>query len=251
MDDPTSPPKPARVKRLRVVGLVALAFGIAWLGRTLVVRQAMAAASGWAELVAGLTRAPVHEQEEVFEPEDADGASDEPMRFDESTEPSPEGAPSSIRAGRSGWGAPRSVSARASSEQVLRWANAGVVPRGSPVPARGPCPAGIKLRGVGVYGLGLEDGDVLVRVEGVPVTDRSQVVSTVLAGRGRMKPTLDAVVVRPRTGCRLSIHVVLEQPYPTEEQLRRAMPPEAEEETERALTPPSPPLERGLSKAPR
>ncbi len=250
MVDPTSPPEPARAKRLRVVGLMALALGIALLGRTLVVRQAMAAASGWAELVARLARDPAHESEEVFEPEDADEAG-EPLRFEESTEPSPEGAGSAIRTGRTAWGAPRSVSARASAEQVLNWANAGVVPRGSPVPARGPCPAGIKLRGVGVYGLGLEDGDVLVRVEGVPVTDRSQVVSTVLAGRGRMKPTLDAVVVRPRTGCRLSIHVVLEQPYPTEEQLRRALPPETEEAEERALTPPPPPLERGLSKAPR
>ena len=135
----------------------------------------------------------------------------------------------------------------------MSWANAGAVPRGSRVPARGACPAGIKLSGVGVCGLGLEDGDLLVRVEGVPVSDRGQVVSAVLAGRGRMKPTLEAVVVRPRTGCRLSFRLVLEQPYPTEEQLRQALPPAPEdirEEPDQALTPAPPPLERAVSKAP-
>jgi hypothetical protein len=256
MDDPTSPPQPARALRLRAVGLVALALGTACLGRTLVVLGALAAASGWAEHLASLAIAPTQEPEDELEAEGSEEALAGPLRLDEAEElaaPSAEGT-SSSHTTRSTWGAPRSVSVRASAAQVLGWANAGVVPRGSPVPARGPCPAGIKLRGVGVYGLGLEDGDVLVRVEGVPVTDRSQVVSTVLGGRGRMKPTLDALVVRPRTGCRLSFQVVLEQPYPTEEQLRRALPPETEgasEGPDRALTPPALPLERALSNAPR
>ncbi len=251
MDEPSRPRAPS--KRVRVLGLVALALGTAWLGRALVVRVALAAATGLAAQLGGVGIAPERDPEAMPEVESAlDEESREGLDAEQPPDVASGEAPPQVS--QSAWGPRRTVEAYATAEQVLHWANAGVVPRGSRVAARGPCPAGIKLRGAGVYGLGIEDGDLLVSVEGVPVGDRSQVVSTVLAGRGRMKRTIEAVVMRPRTGCRTSVHVVLEQPYPTEEQLRRSLPPAGEDAgagAVGALTPPPPSLERAVSKAPQ
>jgi hypothetical protein len=102
---------------------------------------------------------------------------------------------------------------RLSAAQVLWFAEHGQVPRGVSVPARGDCPAGIRLRDVAGFGLGLSDGDLLVRVGGREVTDRGEVVSLVLAARGRQEKSVEALVLRPRTGCRVGYRVTVEQPY--------------------------------------
>ena len=54
------------------------------------------------------------------------------------------------------------------------------VPEGRPVPAKGARPAGIAIYGVGGYGVGLKDGDVLTAVEGRPVQAEGQVVGIVM-----------------------------------------------------------------------
>jgi hypothetical protein len=54
------------------------------------------------------------------------------------------------------------------------------IPAGRPVPAKGVRPAGIALFGVGGYGVGLKDGDVLTAVEGRSVEAEGQVVGIVM-----------------------------------------------------------------------
>jgi len=65
------------------------------------------------------------------------------------------------------------------AEVVARAVQSGVVPSGVPVPASGPRPAGITLQGVGGFGAGLRDGDVLTRIGGAPATSTAVVVSAV------------------------------------------------------------------------
>lgn len=120
-----------------------------------------------------------------------------------------------------------------SAAEVIAFADAGRVPRGASVPARGGCPAGIRLRDVSGYGLGVVDGDLLVQVNGMPVSERGEVVSAVLAARGRKEPAVEALVLRPRTGCRHGYRVSVAQPYPGEE-----------ESPDVGLPPPVPSLER-------
>ncbi|MDI1432158.1 hypothetical protein [Polyangium sorediatum] len=65
------------------------------------------------------------------------------------------------------------------AEIVARALQSGVVPSGVPVPARGPRPAGLALQGVGGFGAGLRDGDVLTRIGGAPATSVGVVVGVV------------------------------------------------------------------------
>ena len=74
---------------------------------------------------------------------------------------------------------------RIARKVVLRLANGGVRPSGIPVPAEGPRPAGLLLGGVSSLGVGLQDGDVLTTAGGVPALSESEVVSVVIAARGR------------------------------------------------------------------
>ncbi|MDI1445790.1 hypothetical protein [Polyangium sp. 6x1] len=67
------------------------------------------------------------------------------------------------------------------ADVVARAVQSGVVPSGVPVPASGPRPAGIALQGVGGYGAGLRDGDVLTRISGAPATSTSVVIGAVAA----------------------------------------------------------------------
>lgn len=55
------------------------------------------------------------------------------------------------------------------------------IPAARPVPATAARPAGIALFGVGGFGVGLRDGDVLTAVEGRPVQAEGQVVGVVMA----------------------------------------------------------------------
>ncbi len=191
------------------------------MGRALIVEGALWFASGWATWLSAhvVEHAPVVE---AAQDEDAGGALQEEGPEETESEPvagDPRGSEQRSSTPRRTQGPPHITTVRVGAERVLAWANAGVVPSGRAVSARGGCPEGIQLRGVEAFGLGLRDGDLLTRVEGVPVRERAQVVSAVLAARGRREATLDALVLRPRAGCRVGVHVVVEQPYPTEEQL--------------------------------
>jgi hypothetical protein len=109
---------------------------------------------------------------------------------------------------------PLPVSQHVSDEQVLGWASARVMPAGRTREAGFGLPAGIELSSVSGLGIGLLDGDRLVAVGGVPVTQRAQVVSLVLAARGRHEPQLVASLWRRTALGPRAFSVVVEQPYP-------------------------------------
>jgi hypothetical protein len=74
---------------------------------------------------------------------------------------------------------------RVSQASVLRLARAGAVPSGQFVAHSGSRPAGLRLTGVSALGIGVQDGDVLTHVSGVPVSNKGQVVNLVLQARAR------------------------------------------------------------------
>jgi hypothetical protein len=102
---------------------------------------------------------------------------------------------------------PSSLSVRAAT--VLRLAESGARPSGVPVPASGVCPAGIALAGVSGLGLGLRDGDVLVRAAGMPARDPAAVINAVVSSRGARVPVISGQICRE--GALISL--VVEQPY--------------------------------------
>jgi hypothetical protein len=79
-----------------------------------------------------------------------------------------------------------------SEQTILRLANAGVIPQATPVPRQGTRPAGLQLGGVGAMGVGLQDGDVLFQVAGVPVSSDTQVAEIVRAARDRKVRSISA-----------------------------------------------------------
>lgn len=99
---------------------------------------------------------------------------------------------------------------RVSAATVLRLANSGVRPSGSPVPADGDRPAGIALQGVSSLGVGLRDGDVLTQVAGAPASSPGAVIGAVLAARQRRAPAMSGLVYRGQE----KIALYVEMPYP-------------------------------------
>jgi S1-C subfamily serine protease len=92
---------------------------------------------------------------------------------------------------------------------VLRLADAGVRPHGAYVRSDGVRPGGVRLAGVSSLGIGVRDGDVLTRVAGAPARSAGDVISAVVAARGRMAPAVSGVFWRGHVPYRL----VVEQPY--------------------------------------
>jgi hypothetical protein len=92
---------------------------------------------------------------------------------------------------------------------VLRLAEARVMPRAVPVPARGKRPAGLRLIGVGALGIGMRDGDVLTEVLGTPVSSTGQVIQMVIQARGRRERVISGKFYRGE----VPLNVVVEQPY--------------------------------------
>ncbi len=229
--EPTSPSR----RRLRaaawVLGLCTLAF----VGRFVVVEHALRSANGLGGVVGAFGEAPVGDEE--GEPEDLEELELLEPVPPESSEPEATALPQSPGAKPAVGFAEKRTDVRVSAAQVIAFANSGQVPRGASTSARGGCPAGIRLRDVTGYGLGVLDGDLLVQVNGAPVSERGEVVSAVLAARGRREPVVHALVLRPRTGCRHGFRVTVEQPYPSEEEL-----------PETSLTPPVSSLETGPAK---
>jgi hypothetical protein len=99
---------------------------------------------------------------------------------------------------------------RVSAATVLRLANRGVRPSGSPVPATAERPAGLALQGVSGLGVGLRDGDVLTQCAGAPASSPGAVIGAVLAARQRRAPAMSGVVYRGAE----KIALYVEMPYP-------------------------------------
>lgn len=99
---------------------------------------------------------------------------------------------------------------RVPAATVLRLANRGVRPSGSPVPASADRPAGLALQGVGALGIGLRDGDVLTQVAGAPASSAGAVIGAVLAARQRRAPAMSGLVYRGSE----KIALYVEMPYP-------------------------------------
>jgi hypothetical protein len=100
-------------------------------------------------------------------------------------------------------------SVRITQSVVLRLAQRGLRPSGTPVAASGSRPAGIQVFGVGSLGVGVRDGDVLTHVSDVPVTHVGQVIAMVIAARGARKPVITGRLWRGQRW----YAVVVEQPY--------------------------------------
>jgi len=77
------------------------------------------------------------------------------------------------------------------------------------VPASGARPAGLRLASVGALGIGMRDGDVLVRVAGVPATSVAAVADLVLRARARGARQISGEFWRDGAAWTL----VVEQPY--------------------------------------
>jgi len=96
-----------------------------------------------------------------------------------------------------------------SQEQVLKLASTRARPHGTPVPASGARPAGLKLAGVAALGIGMQDGDVLTRAVGQPALSSGAVIQAVLSARARRAAVLEGEFWRG--GQRWLLRV--EQPY--------------------------------------
>ncbi len=106
--------------------------------------------------------------------------------------------------------APPTRGIRVKASTVLRLANSGVRPGGSPVAATADRPAGLVLQGVGGLGVGLRDGDVLTQCAGAPASSPGAVIGAVLAARQRRAPAMSGVVYRGSE----KIALYVEMPYP-------------------------------------
>lgn len=101
---------------------------------------------------------------------------------------------------------------RVRAERVLSLANAGVRPRGVPVPASAEHPAGLRLSGVSSLGVGLEDGDVLTRASGRATLSQASVIGAVIAERAAHSREISGVFWRRGEAWNL----LVEQPYAAE-----------------------------------
>jgi hypothetical protein len=95
------------------------------------------------------------------------------------------------------------------AKTVLRLAESRARPRGVPVKADGPRPAGLRLVRVSELGIGVQDGDVLTRAVGQPALSSSAIVQAVLVARARGDKVLQGEFWRG--GERWLLRV--EQPY--------------------------------------
>lgn len=92
---------------------------------------------------------------------------------------------------------------------VLRIANSGHRPSGRAVTAHGRRPAGVQVFGASALGIGVRDGDIITKVNGVPVTSANQVIALVIAARGARQTAISALMYRGQRSYVLTV----EQPY--------------------------------------
>jgi len=117
-------------------------------------------------------------------------------------------------------GPPARVGVYVPAATVMRLAQAQVMPRAVAVGPLGARPAGLRLIGVGGLGIGMRDGDVLTRVLGAPVSATGEVISRVIAARGRRAREISGEFWRNGAAC----SIVVEQPYLEEEPGKTASP---------------------------
>jgi hypothetical protein len=117
-------------------------------------------------------------------------------------------------------GPPARVGVYVSAATVMRLAQAQVMPRAVAVGPLGARPAGLRLVGVAGLGIGMRDGDVLTRVLGAPVSGTGEVISRVIAARGRRAREISGEFWRNGAPC----SIVVEQPYLEEEPGKTASP---------------------------
>ena len=86
--------------------------------------------------------------------------------------------------------APKPRALRVAADTILRLSKVAAPPATRFVERKGIRPSGLQLAGVSALGIGVQDGDVLTRVAGVPVTSRAFVVSSVLKLRARKTPVI-------------------------------------------------------------
>ena len=103
----------------------------------------------------------------------------------------------------------RPIGLRVRAATVMRLANSGQRPVGIPVAATPDRPGGILLSNVSGLGIGLRDGDVLVKVAGAPVGDVGSVVERVVGARAAKATLVEGVVWRDRA----FFPIAVEQPY--------------------------------------
>jgi hypothetical protein len=103
---------------------------------------------------------------------------------------------------------PRGLRIRAAV--VASAVRSGARPSGTPVPPSGARPGGLAMYGVGQFGAGLRDGDVLTSIAGAPAGSVDVVVSAVLGALRKRAPVLSATVWRGEE----PIQVAVELPQP-------------------------------------
>lgn len=105
-----------------------------------------------------------------------------------------------------GDGAPsRGLLVRAAA--VERAVRSGARPNGAPVPASGIRPAGVALYGVGGFGAGLRDGDVVTAVGGAMTTSVGMVIAAVAGAVRSGARGISAVVWRDQERLNVTVEI--------------------------------------------
>lgn len=208
---------------LRVVPVtirLALVLGVFLLGREVLVRGALTRAGSGARRLGEVSR------EVMPQPNPSQGLRREAFWWllapEADERPGPAGAKEDVPSGRSpasSWklGPEPTPVVTLPSAVVLGLAERGAMPRGRAVPAAHDLPAGIEILDGNALGIGWYPGDRLVLVDGVPVTDRAEVVRHVLAGRAQRAPLITATLARRTKAGVVTYRVLVEQPYLLEE----------------------------------
>jgi hypothetical protein len=97
-----------------------------------------------------------------------------------------------------------------SAAQVLAVAARRAMPEAVPVKATAYHPAGLLLRGVSAWGVGLQDGDVLTEAAGQKASSVAQVVGIVLLARAHQSREISGRFYRAG----VPFLLIVEQPYP-------------------------------------
>ena len=79
-----------------------------------------------------------------------------------------------------------------SEQKVLALVQGGKVPQAVAVPAQAERPCGLQLSQISALGTGVQDGDVLFEVAGVPVANQQQVADLVRSARVRREHSIGA-----------------------------------------------------------
>lgn len=83
-----------------------------------------------------------------------------------------------------------------SKARVLSAARSGLRPSGHPQQATPWRPAGLALSGVGAFGVGLQDGDILTRIGGTPAHSSTAVIGAVAGALRSSSPSITAEMWR-------------------------------------------------------